>query len=120
MLKNIIFIVCTVCAIACGIGYYTMSQTVKEQNLIIQKQDTELQLKSLEIDNLTKAISEQNLKINEYKENTESYSKEIADLNSQLELEIQKQYIRDHMENQNSSDKEAIEWLLIKRNSISF
>lgn len=120
MLYKIAFVIYTVCAIGLGISYYSARQTIEEQNIIIKSQNTELAIKQMEIETLTNSVTEQNSKIDEYKNSAEEYAKQIAIVNSQLELEIQKQYMREHIENQNSSDKEAIEWLRVKRNSISF
>lgn len=120
MIRNIIFGIYIICSVVCGIGYYTATQTVKEQELIISNQNAELQIKKMELEELTKSIALQNNKIDEYKASANDYAKQIAILNQQLEVEIQKQYMREHMANQNSSDKEAIEWLRIKRNSVSF
>lgn len=120
MLAKVVFVIYTLVALYTGYGYYSTSQTVKEQDQTINSLNAELQIKKLELQDLMDSISEQNHKIDEYKVNAEEYAKKIAILNSQLELEISKQYMREHMENQNSTDKEAIEWLRIKRNSISF
>lgn len=120
MLAKVVFVIYTLVALYTGYGYYSTSQTVKKQEQTINSLNAELQIKKLELQDLTDSISEQNHKIDEYKVNAEEYAKKIAILNSQLELEISKQYMREHMENQNSTDKEAIEWLRIKRNSISF
>ena len=120
MIRNALFGIYIICSIACGIGYYTALQTVKEQELIISNQNAALQIKKMELEELNKSITLQNSKINEYNNNADEYAKQIAILNQQLEVEISKHYMREQMTNPDSSDKEAIEWLRIKRNSISF
>ena len=120
MITKIVFILYTVIVIGFGISYYSNYQTMKEQSLIIDSLNAKIEIKNMEIEELTNQLNSQNAKIEEYKVNSEEYAKRITILNSELENEISKHYEFEHMQNQNSSEKEAIEWLRAKRNSVSF
>lgn len=118
MFNRVVIIILFISLLYVGFNYY---QIRKYSGLMQNKIDTqaaELQIKTLEIANLTQSINEQNKAIAQYKINSEQFNKQISELNSYLDIEAQKQFVLE--ESPANTCEESIQWLKKIQSSVQF
>ena len=118
MFNRVVIIILFISLLYVGFNYY---QIRKYSGLMQNKIDTqaaEIQIKTLEIANLTQSINEQNKAITQYKINSEQFNKQISELNSYLDIEAQKQFVLE--ESPANTCEESIQWLKKMQSSVQF
>lgn len=110
--------VCVLAIFVLSFYVYILNEALKEKQLYIEKQATEIAILEMNQFTLKTIIESQNKKIEDYKSESEVFEQKINELNKELEKE-HVQTVFEHPET-NISEKEAIEWLKSKRGSVSF
>lgn len=109
-------------AIICVLCFYLCSfnNKINELSVINDSQEKTITILELEKSGLLASINAQNSMIKKYEESSASYKKMIDELNKVLNEESQKDIELESMNNKNSTEKEAIEWLKLKTKSLQF
>lgn len=120
MLSKLYFGISMFSLISMMIACQVYKSEIKELQNTVNLQESELTIKKMELEALEKSIEEQNKKILAYQKDTSSFADSINELNTQLEQACKEPYTREGMCKSDSTEKEAMEWIRSKRNSISF